>query len=114
MSESDLYSQGTVELHVTENHTIVQPRIHYLEFSAAGPQGPQGPPGSPGGSRYIHTQDIPASVWSVQHNLGYEPLFATVTVNDEDVTWAVDIVHADLNNLTVQFSQPTTGKAAFL
>jgi hypothetical protein len=78
-----------------------------------GPTGPQGPPGTPGGSRYQHFQAIPAAVWIVQHDLGYHPLFPTVVVDGEDATWAADIVYTDENNLTVGFSQPVTGEAAF-
>lgn len=116
MSEDvDLYQQSTTELHVTESKTVVEPVIHYLEFAASGPQGPQGPPGSPGGSRYIHTQSTPSNAWVVDHNLGYEPLFATVVVNDKDVTDSVDIEHLTVNKLVVTFSPDAkSGKAAFL
>lgn len=117
MTEIDLYNQSTQEIHVEETKLEVRPRIHYLEFASSGPQGipgPAGPTGAPGGSRYTHTQNTPASVWTVQHDLGYEPLFATVIVADEDITWAVEILHVDLNMLTVNFSQPVAGKAAFL
>lgn len=91
-----------------------------LEVSATGiqgppgPQGEAGPAGAPGGTRYNHTQTSPAPVWTVQHNLGYEPLFATVVINGEDVTDGSDIFHIDTNNLTVSFSEPVAGKAAFL
>lgn len=117
MTEIDFSSQPVQELHVEETILQVIPKIHYLELSAPGPQGPQGPAGpagAPGGSRYTHTQTTPASVWMVNHNLGYEPLFCTVIVGDEDITWAVDITHTGLNTLTVGFSQPVAGKAAFL
>lgn len=79
-----------------------------------GPPGPQGPVGAPGGSRFNFDQAAPAPVWSVQHNLGYEPLFTTVVVDGTDVTDGVDIFHIDDSNLTISFSEPVAGKAAFL
>lgn len=81
---------------------------------ATGPQGPIGTPGAPGGTRFPYTQTTPAAVWSVQHNLGYKPVFSTVIVGGTDVTDGADIFHIDTNTLTVSFSTPTTGEAAFL
>jgi hypothetical protein len=34
--------------------------------------GPQGDPGVSGGS-YTHNQDVAASTWTINHNLGYKP-----------------------------------------
>lgn len=79
-----------------------------------GPQGPTGEPGAPGGTRFTHTQANPAPVWSVQHNLGYEPVFSTVVIDGTDVTDGADIFHIDTSNLTISFSEPVAGKAAFL
>lgn len=80
----------------------------------AGPQGPKGDPGAPGGTRFVYTRDTPAAVWTIQHNLGYEPVFSTVVAGGEDVTAGVDIFHIDSNTLTITFSEPVSGKAAFL
>lgn len=114
MTEMEFYPSESIELSPEYTTLEVQPRYGRIEMTAPGPQGPRGPAGVAGGSRYIHTQTNPALVWVVQHDLGYEPLFATVVVDDEDVSWAVDIVHAGVNTLTVQFSQAESGKAAFL
>lgn len=98
-------------------NSVVSPVDRYAVVSAPGPQGPPGPTGptgAPGGSRYNHEQATPATVWVVQHNLGYEPLFTTVIVEGTDVTDGVDIFHIDANNMTIRFSQAVTGKAAVL
>lgn len=112
-----LSSEVAVIVNPAESQVVVQPEVAMVLVSAPGPQGPpgaDGPPGVPGGSRYNHTQSTPASVWTVTHNLGYEPLFATVIVAQEDVSDGVDIFHTSTNSLTISFSQPVSGKAAFL
>lgn len=113
MTEMDYGPPSVVEISPIETRLEVRPKYQIIELTAPGPQGPQGPPGSVGGTRYVHTQNTPASVWSVNHDLGYEPLFATVVVDGTDVTDGVDIFHIDPSNLTISFSQPVSGKAAF-
>lgn len=58
-----------------------------------GPAGPPGPPGAPGepgpagpagtvdNAAYMHVQNTPSSVWTIQHNLGFRP---NVTVLNEE------------------------------
>lgn len=113
MTEMEFGPPSIVEISPTEPRIDVRPKYQIIELTAPGPQGPQGPPGSIGGTRYVHTQSTAASVWSVNHALGYEPVFSTVIVGGTDVTDGVDIFHVDLNNLTISFNQPVSGKAAF-
>lgn len=77
-----------------------------FEVVTAGPPGPQGPPGEPGpegpqgetgppgpqgdpgpqgergemgpGNAYLHAQLVPATVWTIEHDLGYDPGGVTV------------------------------------
>ena len=78
------------------------------QMGAQGPQGPTGEPG-PSGGYYHHVQGEVSNVWSVQHNLGYNP---AVTVHDSAGTvWGADIVYDDFNHLTIQFSVPFAGVA---
>lgn len=55
--------------------------VDVVEIGIAGPQGPPGVQGPPGGATasYVHTQASPASVWTIDHNLGFYP---NVTVID--------------------------------
>lgn len=86
-----------------------------LEPASVGTQGPQGIPGDPGppganGGNYLHTQNTPASSWSVAHNLGYKP--GGVAVMDSAGTVVEgQITHLDVNNLRLDFSAPFSGTA---
>jgi microcystin-dependent protein len=74
-----------------------------------GPVGPQGPPGPSGGATYTHTQTPLASTWVVTHNLGRTP---SVTVVDTGESVILPNVHYDsLNQVTLTFGNPTSGKA---
>lgn len=111
---TEMYSGGEEITQVEHTELLVRPVYRVVEMTSPGPQGPAGPPGAPGGSRYVHTQITPVLAWIVNHGLGYEPISSTVIVDGTDVTDGVDIFHVDVNNLTVLFSQPAAGKAAFL
>jgi hypothetical protein len=52
-------------------------------------------------------QTVPASTWSVNHNLGYRPTACTLWIGDQ-VGFA-DVVHLDDNNLEVRFAANRTG-----
>src|SRR4249919_3282519 len=70
--------------------------------------GPQGPPGA-SGSTHIHTQGSPSSIWVIGHNLGWWP---SITVVDTGNTVIDPDIHYDsINQVTLTFGSPTTGKA---
>jgi hypothetical protein len=76
-----------------------------------GPQGPQGPDGAPGSApqAYTHDQGVPASTWTITHNLGYPP---NVTILDS--TGRVvegDIAYPDANTVVLTFTASFGGKA---
>ena len=50
----------------------------------AGPPGPQGPKGDPGEAQgaFQHEQSIPATVWTIEHGLGFNPAGIVVTSSD--------------------------------
>ena len=77
-----------------------------------GEQGPPGPPGPPGeAAGYIHSQDIPASSWGpIVHNLGFYP---NLFVQDSAGTTIAgfDVVHHDVNSLTIDVGYDFGGKA---
>jgi len=70
--------------------------------------GMQGPPGQ-GGAPYIHTQSVPASIWTIVHNRGY---LADVTLYDDMGEQIIGDIHHDSDSMaTVTFSIPVSGQA---
>lgn len=82
-----------------------------LKVSEKGVQGPKGEPGD-AGSRVepiIFRQETPSSIWTIAHNLGFR---ADVTIYDEaDELILADIRHDSDNQVTIVFSEPTSGVA---
>jgi hypothetical protein len=76
----------------------------------AGPAGPVGPPGPPGaGGTYHHDQAVAAQVWTINHNLGFNP---SVNVQDSAGTLVFgNVVYVDVNTVTVTFSAAFGGVA---
>lgn len=61
------------------------------------------------GTTFVHSQDTPSSTWAIAHNLNKYP---SVTVVDSAGTVVVgQVIYADSNNLSVQFSSGFSGKA---
>lgn len=74
----------------------------------AGPAGPAGPAGAEGG-HYRHTQSVAATVWIIEHNLGYRP---AVTITDSAGTLNVgDVRHLDANTVRAEFINAFGGYA---
>ena len=64
--------------------------------------------GGGGDKNYVHTQSTLASTWTVTHNLGKLPTVAVLDSGDSEV---MPNLHYDgLNQLTVTFASPTSGK----
>jgi hypothetical protein len=72
-------------------------------------KGADGAPGTPGGSQYVHDQTSAASVWNVNHNLGYFPHISIIMDDGTIVVADIDHLSATLANIT--FPSPYTGKA---
>lgn len=62
---------------------------------------------------YLHIQSTEAEVWSVVHNLGYNPNVTTVLVNSDGTETEVHglVTYLDINTLRIEFNEPTSGKA---
>lgn len=90
----------------TLNEVVVEMTTTIVEITSPGPQGPPGPAGGGGGTRFEQAFTN-ATVVVVNHMLGYEP-HVTVEVNGEAVD--ADIVYGSLNQVTVTFAAPHSGK----
>jgi hypothetical protein len=92
--------------------------VVFSEVGLVGPVGPPGPRGLPGAagdglSYFEHDQTAPASTWIINHGLGFyrEPTVILDSQPNRPV-WA-DVVHGTVNQTTITFPSPETGKATF-
>lgn len=58
---------------------------------------------------YIHNQEAASNNWIVNHNLGKRPSVTVVDTGDNEVEG--DVYYNSLNQLTIIFSSPFSGKA---
>jgi len=58
---------------------------------------------------YVFTQLAPSASWAVNHNLGKNPSVSVVDTGGTELL--VTVLYVDLNNLTLSFGAPTSGKA---
>lgn len=65
--------------------------------------------GGGGGGTFLFEQDVPATLWTIVHGLGFFPNVTTVDTLDREIVGAVEYVDAD--TVTVEFSNAVTGKA---
>jgi hypothetical protein len=73
-----------------------------------GPQGPPGPPGASGGA-YVHQQLTPATMWIINHNLGFYPDVTVLSTGLAEVD--AEVVHISVNQVRVYFVTPFAGIA---
>lgn len=60
-------------------------------------------------AHYTHTQNSSSSTWSISHGLKKKPSVMIVDSADTVIHGAID--YTDDNNLTINLSAPTSGKA---
>ena len=64
----------------------------------------------PSGGKYTHTQGSPATTWTINHDLGYEP--GGVSIVDSGGTMVTGTVsYASVNQIVVSFTSAFGGKA---
>lgn len=69
-----------------------------------------GPPGAAGGS-FSYTQAVPASTWTIHHNLGTRPVPVILLDTDPLAPVWTDMQYVDANTLVLTFPTPVTGRA---
>lgn len=60
--------------------------------------------------QYTHSQDIAATVWTINHNMGRKPSGVTVIRSDGAVV-VVHLAHPTVNQTVVTFEAANGGKA---
>ena len=71
--------------------------------------GPQGPSGAAASVFYTHTQSVPASVWTINHNLGGHP--TAVVLDSAGTMCEGTFTYPTLNQMVITFSSAFTGIA---
>lgn len=71
-------------------------------------QGDPGPPGA-SGAGYVHTQNLPDTTWTINHNLGFWPNVYVLDTNGDECEG--DVGNVSLNQVVINFSAPFAGVA---
>lgn len=72
-------------------------------------QGPQGPPG---GAAIVYQQAAPATVWTINHNLGYRPSVELLDAGSQEIDG--DIAHPSINQTIVTLNPASAGLARLI
>jgi hypothetical protein len=88
--------------------------VRQIIVSAPGPQGPGGVSGLQSSEiaalvSYRHTQNTPATTWTIVHNLNFYPNVTVFNTANDQVEGS--IVHTNETTLVITFSSTTAGKA---
>lgn len=104
MSDTIIVEPVVYELVVTQD-------VYQIDVTAPGPQGvpgPQGPPGIDTGY-FAYTQVAPATVWTINHNLGINP--SVTAVDSAGNVIEGTLLYLSTNTLEITFGIATSGHA---
>lgn len=87
---------------------IVQPITPTVEVTAPGPQGPPGT-FSPGDVAYTHTQAVPSATWTINHNLGFNPVAVVLDSGGTQCEGAIS--YPTVNRMIITFTSAFSGVA---
>lgn len=102
---------------MADEQIVVQPVVQYLTvvdnpaaITVSSP-GPQGQPGqfAPGDISYTYTQATASAVWTINHNLGFNPV--AVVLDSAGTQCEGTISYPTLNQMVITFSSAFTGHA---
>lgn len=89
---------------------IVDPATQAVSVVNAGPHGPAG--GGAGAAYHKHSQNVPSTIWTINHNLGLRTNVSVYDSTDDEVE--ADIRWSDNDNTTIIiFAYGITGIAIF-
>ena len=87
---------------------IVQPVIPNVTITAPGPQGPAGT-FTPSDIAYTHTQAVSSSTWTINHNLGFNPL--AIVLDSGGTQCEGSVTYPSTNQMIITFTGAFTGVA---
>ena len=103
---------------VSNTVSVTQSGVVIITAIGIGPQGPPGaqgevgPPGPSGTPLYVHTQSTPATVWTINHNLGFRPSVELLDSGSQEIDG--DISHPTVNQTVVTLNPATAGLARLI
>jgi len=92
---------------VTENGSSTVVTVPVTSVVTALTEGPQGPAGTT--VAYVFTQTTPATIWTINHNLGVRPSVELLDSGSQEIEGEVS--HPSLNQTIVTLSLPIAGLA---
>jgi hypothetical protein len=97
---------------VTENGSstvVTVPVTSTVTAVTVGPQGPQGPAGS---AAYEFVQASPATIWTINHNLGYRPSVEILDAGSQEID--AEVAHPSVNQTVVTLNPASAGLARLI
>jgi hypothetical protein len=94
---------------VTENGgttVVTVPVTSTVTALTAGPQGPAG------GAAYQFEQVAPATVWTINHNLGYRPSVELLDAGSQEIDG--EVAHPSVNQTVVTLNPASAGLARLI
>jgi hypothetical protein len=90
------------------DNIIVTPVINQITVASPGPQGPAGA-FTPSDIAYTHTQAVSSAVWTINHNLGFNPV--AVVLDSGGTQCEGSITYPTVNQMVITFTGAFTGVA---
>lgn len=88
--------------------TVTQTPIPTLVVTSPGPQGPAGQ-FSAGDVAYTHTQAVSSATWTINHNLGFNPVAVVLDSGGTQCEGAIS--YPSVNQMVITFTGAFTGIA---
>ena len=90
---------------MSDDAIIIKPVSPIVEITAPGPQGAS----ASAQIFYVHTQAVPAAVWTINHNLGGQP--TAVVLDSAGTQCEGTFSYPSINQMVITFNSPFTGTA---
>lgn len=88
---------------MADDVVVIQPITPTIVISAPGPQG------NVAEVAYVHTQAVAASVWTINHNLGFEP--TAVILDSAGTNCEGSFSYPSKNQMVITFNSSFAGTA---
>jgi hypothetical protein len=96
-------------LAVDDDSSVLQEVVEEVVIVSEAEQGPPGPPGVSSNASYTHTQASASDTWTINHNLGFRPSVALLSVGGREML--AEVIHTGANQAIAYFDSPISGQA---